>query len=126
MRRAVRVEQLFCDICWSEQIETPAPVEFTARLNGHVYAMDACTEHARSLGHRLSTNASDGQAAPPTSRAIPKATKLSDTPTQTIKPDRDGTFACPDCDEKGFTKRAALGSHRRIIHGIAGTSRLKT
>ena len=34
-----------------------------------------------------------------------------------------GEFLCPDCG-RTFTRAAALGAHRRMAHGVAGTSRV--
>ena len=33
-----------------------------------------------------------------------------------------GTLTCPECG-KTFTRAAALGAHRKMTHGIAGTSK---
>ena len=44
-----------------------------------------------------------------------EATTNADTGT-------DGALVCPECG-KTFTRAAALGAHRKMTHGVAGSSK---
>lgn len=52
------------------------------------------------------------------------ATTPPSTRTRAPKPATD-VFTCPECG-KAFTRAAALGAHRKMTHGVVGTSKNAT